>query len=151
VGCGKLRERVRVWYKPLGLSDAARAFARRFVILMPSAYIPIAIFVVVATGFAVFTLVFTSLIHPSKYNKVKLEPYECGIEPQTDARDRYSIRYYLVAMLFVIFDVETVFMFPWAVIFNKLALFGLIEMIVFIFILVVGYYYAWQKGALEWA
>ena len=117
---------------------------------MPSAYIPIAIFVVVATGFAVFTLVFTSLIHPSKYNKVKLEPYECGIEPATDARDRYSIRYYLVAMLFVIFDVETVFMFPWAVIFDKLALFGLIEMIVFIFILVVGYFYAWKKGALEW-
>ena len=117
---------------------------------MLSAYIPIAIFVLVATGFAVFTLVFTSLIHPSKYNKVKLEPYECGIEPATDARDRYSIRYYLVAMLFVIFDVETVFMFPWAVIFDELLLFGLIEMVVFIFILVVGYFYAWRKGALEW-
>jgi NADH-quinone oxidoreductase subunit A len=108
-------------------------------------------FVVVATGFAVFTLVFTSLIHPSKYNKVKLEPYECGIEPTTDARDRYSIRYYLVAMLFVIFDVETVFMFPWAVIFDQLLWFGFIEMLVFIFILVVGYFYAWKKGALEWA
>jgi NADH-quinone oxidoreductase subunit A len=117
---------------------------------MPSAYIPIVIFVVVATGFAVFTLVFTSLIHPSKYNKVKLEPYECGIEPETDARARYSIRYYLVAMLFVIFDVETVFMFPWAVIFDKLLIFGLIEMVIFIFILVVGYFYAWKKGALEW-
>ena len=117
---------------------------------MPSAYIPIALFIAVATGFAVFTLVFTSLIHPSKYNKVKLEPYECGIEASTDARDRYSVRYYVVAMLFVIFDVETVFMFPWAVIFDKLLVFGLIEMIVFIFILVVGYYYAWQKGALEW-
>jgi NADH-quinone oxidoreductase subunit A len=122
----------------------------RWLISMLSAYIPIAIFIVVATGFALFTLVFTSLIHPSKYNKVKLEPYECGIEPVTDARDRYSIRYYLVAMLFVIFDVETVFMFPWAVIFDKLLWFGLIEMTVFIFILVVGYYYAWQKGALEW-
>ena len=118
---------------------------------MLSTYIPIVIFIAVATGFAVFTLVFTSLIHPSKYNKVKLEPYECGIEPATDARDRYSIRYYLVAMLFVIFDVETVFMFPWAVIFDELKLFGLIEMIVFIFILVVGYFYAWKKGALEWA
>ena len=107
---------------------------------MPSSYIPIAIFVAVATGFALFTLVFSSLIHSEKYNK----------EPTTGARDRYSIRYYLVAMLFVIFDVETVFMFPWAVIFNKLLLFGLIEMMVFIFILVVGYYYAWQKGALDW-
>src|SRR3989440_8952728 len=118
---------------------------------MISAYIPIAIFVVVATGFALFTLVFTSLIHPSKYNKVKLEPYECGIEPQTDARDRYSVRYYLVAMLFVIFDVETVFMFPWAVNVDRLALFGLIEMIVFLAILVAGYVYAWKKGALDWA
>ena len=118
---------------------------------MLSAYIPIAIFVVVATGFALFTLVFTSLIHPSKYNKVKLEPYECGIEPLTDARDRYSIRYYLVAMLFVIFDVETVFMFPWAVNVNQLALFGLIEMVVFLAILVAGYVYAWKKGALDWA
>ena len=117
---------------------------------MPSAYIPIAIFGVVATGFALITLVVSGLVSSRRYNKVKLEPYECGIEPLTDARDRYSIRYYLVAMLFVIFDVETVFMFPWAVIFDKLQLCGLIEMIVFIFILVVGYYYAWQKGALEW-
>ena len=118
---------------------------------MLSAYIPIVIFIAVATGFAVFTLVFTSLIHPSKYNKVKLEPYECGIEPTTDARDRYSIRYYLVAMLFVIFDVETVFLFPWAVIVDELALFGLIEMVVFLAILVTGYAYAWKKGALDWA
>src|ERR1051326_4124639 len=98
---------------------------------MLSTYIPIAIFVVVATGFAIFTIVMSSLLHPRKYNKVKPEPYEGGIEPVTDARDRYSIRYYLVAMLFVIFDVETVFMFPWAVIFDRLLLFGLIEMIVF--------------------
>ena len=117
---------------------------------MTSDYIPLAIFIVVATGFALFTLVFTSLIHPSKYNKVKLEPYECGIESSGDARDRYSIRYYLIAMLFVIFDVETVFMFPWAVSLDRLALFGLIEMLVFLFILVVGYFYAWKKGALEW-
>ncbi len=117
---------------------------------MLSDYIPIAIFIAVATGFALFTIFVSTLLHPRKYNKVKLEPYECGIEPATDARDRYSIRYYLVAMLFVIFDVETVFMFPWAVIFDKLPLFFLIEMIVFVFILVVGYYYAWQKGALEW-
>src|SRR5256885_2694540 len=117
---------------------------------MLNSYIPIFIFLLVAIGFAFITLIMSQLLSSKKYNKVKLEPYECGIEPQTDARDRYSIRYYLVAMLFVIFDVETVFMFPWAVIFNKLKLFGLIEMIVFIFILVVGYYYAWQKGALEW-
>src|SRR5881396_1545095 len=118
---------------------------------MLSAYIPIALFIAVATGFAIFTLVFSSLIHSEKYNQVKLEPYECGIEPATDARDRYSIRYYLVAMLFVIFDVETVFMFPWAVVLERLGIFGLIEMVVFLFILVVGFIYAWKKGALEWA
>ena len=117
---------------------------------MPEAYVPILIFMFVAVGFAIFTLVLASLISPKRYNKVKLEPYECGIEPETDARDRYSIRYYLVAMLFVIFDVETVFMFPWAVIMDRLALFGLIEMLVFLFILVVGYAYAWRKGALDW-
>jgi NADH-quinone oxidoreductase subunit A len=135
-------------YKPTAFLEIAGLPAAFH--LMLSTYIPIALFVLVATGFALFTLVFSSLLHSEKYNKVKLEPYECGIEPSTDARDRYSIRYYLVAMLFVIFDVETVFMFPWAVIFDKLLLFGLIEMLVFILILVVGYYYAWQKGALEW-
>ena len=118
---------------------------------MLEAYVPILLFILVAIGFAIFTLILSSLIHPERYNKVKLEPYECGIEPETDARDRYSIRYYLVAMLFVIFDVETVFMFPWAVILDRLGLFGLIEMVVFLFILVVGYVYAWRKGALEWA
>ena len=118
---------------------------------MLDAYVPIFLFILVAIGFAIFTLIVSGLVHPSRYNRVKLQPYECGIEPLTDARDRYSVRYYLVAMLFVIFDVETVFMFPWAVIMDELALFGLIEMLVFLFILVVGYAYAWRKGALDWA
>jgi len=118
---------------------------------MLSAYIPIAIFIAVATGFALFTLVFSSLLHSEKYNKVKLEPYECGIEPVTDARDRYSIRYYLVAMLFVISDVETIFLFPWAIMFNRLGLFGLIEMAIFLAILIVGYFYCWKRKALDWA
>lgn len=113
-------------------------------------YIPILLFVIVALGFAVFTLLFSRLVHAAKPNPVKLEPYECGIETATDARDRYSIRYYLIAMLFVIFEVETVFMFPWAVMLDQLALFGLIEMLLFLFILIVGYAYAWRKGALEW-
>jgi NADH-quinone oxidoreductase subunit A len=118
---------------------------------MLTAYVPIVLFVLIAVGFAIFTLIVSGLLQTNRYSKVKLEPYECGIEPTTDARDRYSIRYYLVAMLFVIFDVETVFLFPWAVILDELALFGLIEMLVFLFILVVGYAYAWRKGALEWA
>ena len=118
---------------------------------MLDAYIPIFLLILVAVGFAIFTLMVSRVLHTSRYSRVKLEPYECGIEPETDARDRYSVRYYLVAMLFVIFDVETVFMFPWAVVMDELALFGLIEMLVFLFILVVGYVYAWRKGALDWA
>jgi len=117
---------------------------------MLQAYVPILLFVLMALGFAVATLIVAGLVRPARYSQVKLEPYECGIEPLTDARDRYSIRYYLVAMLFVIFDVETVFMFPWAVIMDRLLLFGLVEMLVFLFILIVGYFYAWRTGALEW-
>jgi NADH-quinone oxidoreductase subunit A len=118
---------------------------------MLEAYVPVLLFILVAIGFAIFALVLAWLVRPERYNKIKLEPYECGIETKGDARDRYSVRYYIIAMLFLVFDVETVFMFPWAVIMDKLALFGLIEMIVFIFILVVGYAYAWKQGALEWA
>lgn len=117
---------------------------------MLSSYLPILIFVVIAIGFTIVTLLLAWSLNAEKPNKVKLEPYECGIESVGDARDRYSIRYYLIAMLFVIFDVETVFMFPWAVSLDRLAVFGLIEMLIFLFILVVGYFYAWKKGALEW-
>jgi NADH-quinone oxidoreductase subunit A len=85
------------------------------------------------------------------FGREKLMPYECGVDPIGDARDRFSVRFYIVAMLFLVFDVETIFLFPWAIIYDKLALFGLVEMLVFIGILVVGYYYAWKKGALEWA
>ena len=118
---------------------------------MVNAWIPILIFFVVAVAFGVVTLLFAWLIAPQRYSRVKLEPYECGIEPLTDARDRYSVRYFLVAMLFLIFDVETIFLYPWAVIVDELAWFGFIEMVFFLFILVVGYFYAWREGALEWA
>jgi NADH-quinone oxidoreductase subunit A len=118
---------------------------------MLDAYIPVLLFLLVAIGFAIALLWVAWIIAPSRYNRVKLEPYECGIEPTTDARDRYSVRYYLVAMLFVIFDIETVFLYPWAVIMDRLLVFGLIEMLVFLGILIVGYAYAWRRGALEWA
>ena len=78
-------------------------------------------------------------------------PYECGVDPVGDARSQYMIKYYLIAMLFVAFDVETIFMYPWAVLFDQLGLFGLVEMVIFIVILVVGYFYAWRKGALDWS
>src|SRR2546422_10024909 len=97
---------------------------------MLSAYVPIAIFIVVATGFALFTLVVSGLLHSEKYNKVKLEPYESDIEPTTDARDRYSIRYYLVAMLFVIFDGQTALTFPLVATFVKLRIVCPIELVI---------------------
>lgn len=114
-------------------------------------YIPIVIMFLIAVLLPVVLLTASRLVQRRVYEKNKLSPYECGIDPIGDARDRFSVRFYIVAMLFLVFDVEVVFLFPWAVIYDKLALFGLIEMLIFIGILVVGYYYAWRKGALEWA
>jgi NADH-quinone oxidoreductase subunit A len=118
---------------------------------MVNAWVPILIYFVVAVAFGVVTLLIARLVVPSRYSQVKLDPYECGIEAAGDARDRYSIKYFLVAMLFLIFDVETIFLYPWAVIVDELAWFGFLEMVVFLFILVVGYFWAWREGALEWA
>jgi NADH-quinone oxidoreductase subunit A len=115
------------------------------------AYLPIALFAVAATVFAVIGLVAGGLIRPAGRDlEGKLEPYECGVEPVRDARQRFTVRFYIVAMLFLIFDVETIFLFPWAVQFKQLALFGFIEMVIFIAILIFGYIYAWKRGALEW-
>jgi NADH-quinone oxidoreductase subunit A len=119
---------------------------------MLQAYVPIFLFILIAIGFAAFTIIFSKLLHPKKYNKVKLEPYECGIEATSLAHDtRFSVRYFLIAVLFVVFDVETIFLFPWAIMFNRLGLFGLIEMLVFLVILVIGYIYVWKRKALDWA
>lgn len=114
-------------------------------------YIPIVLFLIVAMAFPLVALFVAGFIRRSVFDKTKLMPYECGVNPMGDARDRYSVRYYMIAMLFLIFDVETIFLFPWAVVYDQLALFGLIEMLIFLGILIVGYYYAWKKGALEWA
>lgn len=114
-------------------------------------YIPIIIFFLVAVLLPVVLLFASKMVQRRIYEREKLMPYECGIDPIGDARERFSVRFYIVAILFLVFDVETIFLFPWAIIYDKLALFGLAEMLVFIAILVVGYYYAWRKGALEWA
>ncbi len=114
-------------------------------------YIPIVLFFVIAVLVPVALLGVSRLLQRRVFEREKLMPYECGIDPIGGARERVSVRFYIVAMLFLVFDVEVVFLFPWAVIYDKLALFGLIEMLIFIGILVVGYYYAWRKGALEWA
>lgn len=120
-----------------------------------TAYWPILIFLLVAMVFPVLPIVLGRFVRPSVYQKGKMRPYECGIDPTTEAHDRFTVRFYIVAMLFLIFDVETIFLLPWAIIFMgddfSFTKFALIEMFVFIGILVVGYYYAWRKGALEWA
>jgi NADH-quinone oxidoreductase subunit A len=114
-------------------------------------YIPIFLFIGLAATFPIVTLLAAKLIRPNTGGQGKLAPYECGVDPESDARQRYAIRYYVVAILFVIFDVETIFLFPWAVIYKQLALFGLIEMLVFLGILIVGYVWIIKKGALDWA
>ena len=113
-------------------------------------YAPILIFLAVATVFPVATLVIARLLRPSVYNKTKVEAYECGVPPSGEARARYPVRFYIIAVLFVIFDVETIFLFPWAVKYHTLGWFGVVEVLVFLAILVVGYIWAWKKGALEW-
>ena len=113
-------------------------------------YAPILIFLAVATAFPVATLVIARLLRPSVYNKVKVEAYECGVPPSGEARARYPVRFYIIAVLFVVFDVETIFLFPWAVKYRTLGVLGFVEMLVFLGILVVGFAYAWKKGALEW-
>jgi NADH-quinone oxidoreductase subunit A len=114
-------------------------------------YIPIIIFGLISVALPFVLLGASRLVQRRVFERNKLMPYECGIDPVGDARERFSVRFYMVAMLFLIFDVEVVFLFPWAVIYDRLAWFGLVEMLVFIGILIVGYYYAWQKGALEWS
>jgi NADH-quinone oxidoreductase subunit A len=114
-------------------------------------YIPLIIMFLIAVLLPFALLGASRLIQRRVFERDKLLPYECGVDPIGDARERFSVRFYIVAMLFLVFDVETIFLFPWAIIYDKLALFGLAEMLIFIGILVVGYYYAWRKGALEWA
>jgi NADH-quinone oxidoreductase subunit A len=114
-------------------------------------YLPILIFLMVTVAFLVVVLVTARLLRHGGGRTLR-EPYECGNEPTSLAHDyRFSIRYYLIAVLFVIFDVETIFLFPWAVMFDELALFGFIEMMIFLAILLVGYVYVWRRGALNWA
>jgi len=117
---------------------------------MPANYYPVLAFILLAVAFPVVALAFAKVIRRSAPSKEKLEPYECGIVPTGDSRGRYTIRYYIIAILFVIFDVETVFLFPWAIRYQSLRVFGLVEMCVFLGILVVGYIWLYKKGALDW-
>jgi NADH-quinone oxidoreductase subunit A len=123
---------------------------------MQSAYIPVLIYAVLVIAFPAVTLILAKFIRPTSTSVgAKLKPYECGIPPESDARGRYSVRFYIVAMLFLIFDVEIVFLFPWAILYRgwiaiHQGLFALISMVVFLGILLVGYLWLYKKGALEW-
>jgi NADH-quinone oxidoreductase subunit A len=113
-------------------------------------YLPILILVILAALFAAGSVLLSSLLGPRRPDPEKLSPYECGVEPVGTARERFSVKFYLVAMLFIIFDMEIVFLYPWAVVFQQLRLFGLMAMGSFLLVLLVGYFYVWQKGGLEW-
>ena len=118
--------------------------------IQTSDYFPIFIQFLVAAGFVVTTMVATHLLGPKRKSKVKLETFECGIEPQGNARIPFSIKYFLVAILFVLFDVEVIFMYPWAVNFKTLGVQGLLEMLLFMALLLTGFFYIIRKGALKW-
>ncbi|GGJ95494.1 NADH-quinone oxidoreductase subunit A [Pilimelia anulata] len=117
-----------------------------------SAYVPILGLFALAAGFALFSLGTSLVVGPKRYNRAKLEAYECGIEPSPEpvGGGRFPIKFYLTAMLFIVFDIEIIFLYPWAVSFNALGLFGFVEMVLFIATVFVAYAYVWRRGGLDW-
>ena len=116
-----------------------------------SDYLPIVVLAALALVFATASLAASRLLRPSRPTPAKLSPYECGIEPERVPKgERFSVKFYVVAMLFIIFDIETIFLFPWAVGFRRLGLFGLVEMAIFIALVFVAYVYVWRSGGLDW-
>ena len=117
-----------------------------------NSYVPILVLFAIGAGFAVFSIAAGSLSGPKRYNRAKLDAYECGIEPTPHAAGggRFPVKYYLTAMLFIIFDIESVFLFPFAVGFRQLGVFALVEMVLFIVTVFVAYAYVWRRGGLEW-
>jgi NADH-quinone oxidoreductase subunit A len=113
-------------------------------------YLPTLLFLIVATGIGVALIVIGNLLGPKRPSAEKSSAYECGFPAFEDARMPFDVRYYLVAILFIVFDLEIAFVFPWAVVFRELGVFGLVEMGVFLGLLVIGFVYVWKKGALEW-
>jgi NADH-quinone oxidoreductase subunit A len=123
-------------------------------------YLPVLMQLLVAAGIGVGMIVLSAVLGARKYSKMKMQPYECGITPTGDAQHRFSVKFYLVAMLFILFDVEAIFLIPWAVVYKELlatgvdgktpGLFGLWEMLIYIGIVLVGFFYIWKKGVLNW-
>jgi NADH-quinone oxidoreductase subunit A len=115
-------------------------------------YVPLLVMFALAAGFVVFSVAAAAIIGPKRYNRAKLDSYECGIEPtpQPMGGGRFPVKFYMTAMLFIVFDIEMIFLIPWAVAFDQLALFGLVSMALFIGTIFVAYAYEWRRGGLEW-
>ena len=113
-------------------------------------YLPILVFLVLGVAFGLGPVIMGFMLGPRRPDSEKLSPYECGFEAFEDSRMKFDVRYYLVAILFIIFDLEIAFLFPWAVVLAKIGLFGFVSMVVFLAILIIGFIYEWKKGALEW-
>ncbi len=113
-------------------------------------YLPILLFILVGLAFGIVPIMAGKLLAPNRPDSQKLSPYECGFEAFEDARMKFDVRYYLVAILFILFDLEIAFLFPWAVVLEEIGMFGFVAMVIFLGILVVGFIYEWMKGALEW-
>ena len=115
-------------------------------------YTPVLALLILAGGFAVFSIVMSALVGPKRYNRAKLDSYECGIEPtpQPVGGGRFPVRYYITAMLFIVFDIEIVFLYPIAVAFDAMGTFALVEMVLFIIPVFVAYVYVWRRGGLDW-
>ena len=118
--------------------------------LMLDNYLPVLIFLMIGVGFGVGPMLAGFILGPRKPDDEKVSAYECGFEPFEDSRMKFDVRYYLVAILFIIFDLEIAFLFPWSVVLDEIGLFGLVAMGVFLGVLVIGFIYEWKKGALEW-
>jgi NADH-quinone oxidoreductase subunit A len=128
----------------------SRGFPGRIEFFVLTQYWPILLFLIVAGGLGIALLVIGLVLGPRRPDAEKLSPYECGFEAFEDARRRFDVRYYLIAILFSIFDLEIAFRFPWATVFAKIGVTALVEMGTFLFLLIIGFVYVWKKGALEW-
>ncbi|MBM3298988.1 MAG: NADH-quinone oxidoreductase subunit A [Deltaproteobacteria bacterium] len=117
---------------------------------MIDSYLPALVILLVSAFIGLAIIVLSTILCKKDPTPIKLMPYECGMDPIGDARRRFSVRFFIIGMLFIVFDIELIFMFPWAKIYDKLMVFGFVEMLVFVLVLLVGLIYVWKKGALEW-